>query len=174
MASPVLLESVAQTFVKSLSIFQFHPFVVGWVHHEQAVFRTGYDVFKALAAHLDFAFQSSFFDVVPYTVDGFKINVRSVNFVLKNHLGKDRFFAHFFPAFFVKILPTHEGKTWPVDLRRNIIRQHGRFDGQGARATHGIDEITVTFPTRKQNHPGSEYLVDGGFHAIHPVATAVQ
>ncbi len=74
----------------------------------------------------------------------------------------------------VEVGPLLEGVSLAVDARRYVAGYEGRLDGQRAAAAHGVDEVALSVPSRREDDAGCQHLVEGRGHRLLAVSAAVQ
>ena len=168
-----VLQPFADHAVKLRHVVHRDALAVGRVGDEDGGLRCAHELLEGHGAERDVAREAGAAHVALGAADGVGGDVGAVTEELEVALSRvvvvDRL-----KKFAVKVWPALEGEALAIDAGRDVEGDHGGFDEQGARATHGVDEVRLAAPFGEEDHAGGQDLVQRRLALLHAVSTAVQ
>ena len=74
----------------------------------------------------------------------------------------------------VEVRPFLKGEFLAEDARGDVAGDEGSLDEDSTGATHRVNEVAVAFPSRHQDHAGSQHFIKRRLYAFLAVASAVK
>ena len=161
-----VLEFEAQVAVELLQILNIQSFAVGRVGNKRTLFRYQFDVVEVAAFQFDVFVESGALDVGACDGNGLALDIAAVDFVCELTLGAV-IVVNLVKQVGVVVGPLLEGVMVAIDTWSDVGTNQCCLDEEGARATHGVNQVGVTLPAAKQDNASCQYLVDGGIGLCH-------
>ena len=168
-----VLQLGAQVAVELVDVVHAQALAVGRIADERAALGHDVDVAQVAALEFDILVQAGALDIGTSDGNGFALDVAAIDLVGELALGAivvvDRV-----KQVGVIVGPLLEGILVTIDTRGNVGADEGCLDKEGARATHGIDQVGVTLPAAEHNDARCQHLVDGRVGLRHAPAALEQ
>ena len=133
-------------------------FSIRRIGHHDAGFLRLLEVLEVLLVDGDVAGETSRFDVHAGGIDRFDVHIVTIDVVFELTLLRV-VVVDFVKEFRVEVGPLLKCKLLTEQARSHIPRNECSLDEQGAGTAHGVNEISLSLPSRHQNHSCCQYLV---------------
>ena len=135
-----MFDTFADHIIKSQQVAGRDTFAVRRVGYHDTRLRGIGILLEGQCLQVDVFNESGTAYVLLCDLDSSRVDIRSVTF--ESELAFIAFIVvDTVEQFLVEIDPFLESKFLAVDTRGDVERDHSRFDQQGSRTTHGIDEV---------------------------------
>ena len=168
-----VLQPFADHTVQFADIIGRDTFAIRRIRDEDARLRRFGELLKRQRLQFDVFRQARAPDIFFGFLDGYRRDIRPVAFERKFAFG-GVVVVNLVEQVAVEIRPSLKGKALSVDTRGDVQGDHGRFDQQGARSAHGIDEMRLATPSCFQDHTGGKHFVEGRFALCRSITALVK